>query len=213
MQYIERSITNLNWETLVLVGCIVLITIVKALYPKRFVDLIHLPVSNNFFITKGKYEKLTNSFNFLLFANQILSLSLFSFLFYLKDSEANFRIFIQIVTFILVFVFTKVSVEKIIGNIFSIEKLIDQYTYEKLAYRNLLAILLLFTNLFLYYSVKYNQEILIIISAFFVLFNCIILVYSYKKHRSLLFSNFFYFLLYLCTLEISPYLILYKTIV
>ena len=44
MQYIDRTIESLDWITLILIGCLVLVTILKVVYPKRFDDFIKLPI-------------------------------------------------------------------------------------------------------------------------------------------------------------------------
>ena len=196
-----------------MVGCILIIAILKVIYPKRFNDFIRLPVSNNYFLAKGKSEELRHPFSILLFIIQLISISLFINLFFLEKGKANVLLFLQILFVVFVFIIVKTSIEKMIGAIFSIEKLIDHYIYEKLSYRNFLSLLLIVTNLIFYFSVKPDLNTLLIFTGILFLINILFLFYSYKNYRSLIFSNFFYFLLYLCALEISPYLILYKAFI
>jgi len=196
-----------------MVGCILIITILKVIYPKRFNDFIRLPVSNNYFLAKGKSEELRHPFSILLFVIQLISISLFVNLFFLEKGKANVLLFLQILFVVFVFIIVKTSIEKIIGTIFSIEKLIDHYIYEKLSYRNFLSLLLIITNLIFYFSIKPDLNTLLILTGILFLVNMLILSYSYKNYRSLIFSNLFYFLLYICALEISPYLILYKAFI
>ena len=196
-----------------MVGCILIIAILKVIYPKRFNDFIRLPVSNNYFLAKGKSEELRHPFSILLFIIQLISISLFINLFFLEKGKANVLLFLQILFVVFVFIIVKTSIEKMIGAIFSIEKLIDHYIYEKLSYRNFLSLLLIVTNLIFYFSVKPDLNTLLIFTGILFLINILILFYTYKNYRSLIFSNFFYFLLYLCALEISPYLILYKAFI
>ena len=211
MQYAERSIASLDWITLILVGCIVVIAFLKELYPKRFEEFIKLPFSKNYFFAKGNTQKIRHPFNLLFFGIQILSISLF--LFFLNESKANLALFIQITTAVLVFTAVKISLEKMIGSVFSIEKIIDQYVYEKLTYWNFIAIMLLIINFIFYFSVNPNVNILVVFASVLGILNIIILFSSFKNYRSLVFSNFFYFLLYLCALEISPYFIVYKVLI
>lgn len=213
MQYVDRSITSLDWITLILVGCILVLALTKGLYLKRFEEFFNLPFSKNYFIAKGKTEEIKHPFNLLLFSIQVISISLFIFLFFLTENKSDPLFFIQIIAGVLVFLTIKVSVEKIIGNIFSIDKVVDQYIYEKLTYQNFLAIILLIINFIFYFSVKPSTDTLIIFASVLGILNMILIYSSLKNHRSLLFSNFFYFLLYLCTLEISPYFILYKALI
>jgi hypothetical protein len=213
LRYTNRIIESLDWVTLIMVGCILIITILKVIYPKRFNDFIRLPVSNNYFLAKGKSEELRHPFSILLFVIQLISISLFVNLFFLEKGKANVLLFLQILFVVFVFIIVKTSIEKIIGTIFSIEKLIDHYIYEKLSYRNFLSLLLIITNLIFYFSIKPDLNTLLILTGILFLVNMLILSYSYKNYRSLIFSNLFYFLLYICALEISPYLILYKAFI
>jgi len=213
LRYTNRIIESLDWVTLIMVGCILIIAILKVIYPKRFNDFIRLPVSNNYFLAKGKSEELRHPFSILLFIIQIISIALFINLFFLEKGKANMILFLKILFVVFVFIIVKTSIEKMIGAIFSIEKLIDHYIYEKLSYRNFLSLLLIITNLIFYFSIKPDLNILLILTGILFLGNMLILSYSYKKYRSLIFSNLFYFLLYICALEISPYLILYKAFI
>ena len=213
MRYTNRIIESLDWVTLIMVGCILIIAILKVIYPKRFNDFIRLPVSNNYFLAKGKSEELRHPFSILLFVIQLISISLFVNLFFLEKGKANVLLFLQILFVVFVFIIVKTSIEKIIGTIFSIEKLIDHYIYEKLSYRNFLSLLLIITNFIFYFSIKPDLNILLILTGILFLVNMLILSYSYKNYRSLIFNNLFYFLLYICALEISPYLILYKAFI
>ena len=213
MRYTNRIIESLDWVTLIMVGCILIIAILKVIYPKRFNDFIRLPVSNNYFLAKGKSEELRHPFSILLFVIQLISISLFVNLFFLEKGKANVLLFLQILFVVFVFIIVKTSIEKMIGAIFSIEKLIDHYIYEKLSYRNFLSLLLIITNLIFYFSIKPALNILLILTGILFLVNMLILSYSYKNYRSLIFSNLFYFLLYICALEISPYLLLYKAFI
>ena len=213
MQYVTRTIDSLDWVTIIMVGCLILLAIIKIIYPKRFEDFIKLPVSNNYFLAKGKSEEIRHPFSLVLFGIQLLSISLFIYLFFLEKNKTNWMMFLQIVTAVFVFIIIKSSIEKMIGAIFSIENVIDKYVYEKFTYRNFISLFLIVINFIFYFSFNPDLKTLTIITCIIILINMIILFYSYKNYRSLIFSNFFYFLLYLCALEISPYVILYKAFV
>ncbi len=212
MQYTERSIDYLDWITLFLLGCFVLLAIVKFLYPKRFEEFIELPINNKYFLVQGKSDEIQDPFNILLFVIQVVSVSLFIYLFFSEESKKNPWLFLQICTGYTVFVLVKSIIEKIIGNIFSIESIINGYLYQKLSYRNLLSLVVFIGNIVFFYLVKPNILTLLVFTAIIVLINIISLLYCYKNYRSLILSNFFYFILYLCALEISPYIVLYKAL-
>ncbi len=213
MQYVERSIDSHDWITLILVGSFVVLAMVSVLYKKRFEDFIKLPISNNFFIAKGTKDQIKHPFNILLFCLQIVSISLFVLLFFTGGNPFNLSLFFQIFIGVFVFVVIKLFIEKMIGTIFSIESVINPYIYKKLTYTNYLSFLFFITNLLFYFSFKPNINTLLVLTAVFLLLYSIILYYSLKNHRTLILSNLFYFILYLCTLEISPYIILYKAVV
>ena len=213
MQNIHRTIESLDWITFILVGCVILVTVLRVVYPKRFDDFIKLPISNNYFLTKGKFEELKHPFSVLFFLIQVLTLSLFIFLFFLEKRELSATIFIKITLASFTFILIKTCIEKLIGSIFDIETIINNYIFTKLSYRNFISLFLIVLNFIFYFSVEPTMLLLFIFSGFIVVLNLFILFINYKNYRSLIFSNFFYFLLYICALEISPYLILYKVIV
>ena len=213
MQNIHRTIESLDWITFILVGCVILVTVLRVVYPKRFADFIKLPISNNYFLTKGKFEELKHPFSVLFFFIQVLTLSLFIFLFFLEKGEFSAMIFIKITLASFTFILIKTCIEKLIGSIFEIETIINKYIFTKLSYRNFISLFLIVLNFIFYFSIEPTMLLLFISSGSIVVLNLFILFINYKNYRSLIFSNFFYFLLYICALEISPYLILYKVIV
>ena len=213
MQNIHRAIESLDWITFILVGCVILVTVLRVVYPKRFDDFIKLPISNNYFLTKGKFEELKHPFSVLFFLIQVLTLSLFIFLFFLVKGGLSATIFIKITLASFTFILMKTCIEKLIGSIFDIETIINNYIFTKLSYRNFISLFLIVLNFIFYFSVEPTMLLLFIFSGLIVVLNLFILFINYKNYRSLIFSNFFYFLLYICALEISPYLILYKVIV
>ena len=217
MEQVVRYTDSLDWVTLCLMGCILLFTLAKYLYPKRFQEFVLLFFTNKYFLVHGKNEDIKHPFNILLFVTQVISVSLFLYLFVSlaspKLAQQNSWLYVQICTGYIVFILVKFSIEKIIGEIFSIGGLVNNYLYQKLSYRNLLGILFFIGNLIFYYVVDPNLNILIGVLIFMIVLNAIALFYSYKTSGNLILSNFFYFILYLCALEISPYIILYKALI
>ncbi len=207
----------MDWVTLCLMSCLILFTLAKFLYPKRFQEFILLFFTNKYFLVHGKNEDIKHPFNIILFITQIISVSLFVFLFLKisspKTVESNPWLFVQICTGYIVFVLVKFSFEKIIGEVFSIGTIVNNYLYQKLSYRNLLGILFFIGNLFFFYVAEPSLNMLIATIVAMLALNAIALFYSYKTSGNLILGNFFYFILYLCALEISPYIILYKVLI
>ena len=217
MEYLERHIVTLDWITVLTMVSLVLLAICKYLYPKRFEEFFLLPITNKYFLVQGRNESIEHPFNILMFVVQVISASLFFWLFIKvfrpANAEQNHWLFVQICTGYSVFILIKFSVEKIIGSVFSIDNFINRYLYQKLSYRNLIGALLLIVNILLFYTVQPNPLILAIIILVIVILNVITLFSSFKSNGNLIMGNLYYFILYLCALEISPYIILYKTLV
>ncbi|MAP53672.1 DUF4271 domain-containing protein [Altibacter sp.] len=217
MDYIERNFVSQDWIILLMVICLVLYALAKYLYPKRFEEFVMLPITNKYFMVQGRNDEINHPFNLLLLVTQVVSVSLFIFLLIQinnpKVLHENPWLFVQICTGYVVFVSIKFALEKIIGNIFSIDALINSYLYQKLSYRNLIAILFFMANLIFYFVYQPSSTVLLIFVLVVLALNSIALFYSYKTNGNAIMRNFFYFILYLCALEISPYIILYKTLV
>ncbi|MCW9038802.1 DUF4271 domain-containing protein [Altibacter sp.] len=217
MDYIERNFVSQDWIIVLMVICLVLYALAKYLYPKRFEEFIMLPITNKYFMVQGRNDEINHPFNLLLLVTQVVSVSLFIFLLIRINSpkvlQENPWLFLQICTGYVVFVGIKFAIEKIIGNIFSIDALVNSYLYQKLSYRNLIAILFFMANLVFYFVYLPSSTVLLIFVLVVLALNSIALFYSYKTNGNTIMRNFFYFILYLCALEISPYIILYKTLV
>jgi len=191
-------------------------TIAKFAYPKRFDEFIMLPVNNKYFLVHGKNDDLKHPFNLLLFLTQIVSASLFIYLFFkvneIESQMTNPWLFVQICTAYAMFIGIKFSIEKIVSSIFTIDGLINNYLYQKLSYRNLLSIVIFIGNLFFFYIQEPTNTSLIIFLGIILILNCFTLLYSYKTIGNIILKNIFYFILYLCALEIAPYVILYRVL-
>ena len=175
-----------------------------------------LPLNNKYFLVQGKNDELKHPFNLLLFIAQIISVSLLIFLLLdFKSPElksTNPWLYVQICSAYTFFILVKFSVEKIVGSVFSIDAIVNSYLYQKLSYRNLLGIVVFIGNLIFFYVIEPSTTCILIFLGFLLICNCFALFNSYKSFGKKILGNFFYFILYLCTLEIAPYLILYKTL-
>ena len=168
-------------------------------------------------MVQGRADIIQHPFNMMLFANQVIAVSLFLLVFISKYKpaimDAPLLSFVQIAAIYGCFILAKVCLEKIIATSFKAEPWINQYLYQKLTYRNLIGIMLWILNVILYYVWNPEVSVLLIVVAAILILNAISLFYSYKTNEGVIFRNFFYFILYLCALEISPYVILFKVFV
>jgi len=217
LEQILRNSTTSDWVTGIIILCLVLLTTAKLINGQRFNELFLLPVTNKYFLVHGKNKTIFSTFNNLLLVVQILSFALFIFLL-IKNfgNELNVSdglLYLQIVFAYGLFIGMKFYIEKIIGNLFSFDAQLETYLYQKLTFRNLMGIFLLGINILFLYALPQSRISLIIIIVSIVVINLISLFYSYRTNEKFIMNHFFYFILYLCALEISPYLILYKTVV
>lgn len=199
--------------TILLVTGLLIVAITKLVSPKRFEDFIVILGNFKYLKIYSREQKFFDKFDALLFGNFILSLSLFCFIVYQYVNDGmpfSIDIMFKLAFSICVFILIKVLIERLIGSLFEIDKLMDQYLFQKISYKNYLGILLLPINTLLLFSFKPSFPIIYLIIILLLLVNIIGLITSFKTHQSLIKHNYFYFILYLCALEISPYIILYK---
>ena len=211
-----RDVYSNELFTILLVAGLVIIAIAKMTAPKRFEDFLLVIGNSKYLKIYSRDQKFLDKFDALLFGNLILGLATFSFVVYkniydTKGIDVNilFKLIIGISTFILI----KVLIERLIGSLFEIDKLIDQYLFQKISYKNYLGLLLLPINAILLFSFNNSLHLVYIFTVLLLIVNIIGLITSFKTHQSLIKSNLFYFILYLCALEIAPYIILYQVFV
>jgi Domain of unknown function (DUF4271) len=217
LEYSLRNIENWDWVTIVLVGIFAILSITRYLYPKRFHEFLSLPLTDKFFKLQGKSYEIKHLFNALLLAVQVLSISLFIYL-YLSITnpllvEENQWLLIQIGTGYTVLVLVKFLSEKIIAYIFNVESIINRYLYEKLSYTSLISLLVLTGNIVFVFIIDPTKNVLITFATVMAGLYIISLISSFKRNWIIILRHFFYFILYLCTLEIVPYIILYRLLV
>lgn len=209
-----RDINNLDILTLTIMGCLFLVALSKLLFPKRFNEFVTLLFNSRYSSYYVKEQRFLDVFEGLLFLNFSLNLSL---LLYLFLSYSSLEIITQSDVFIYalligIFIILKVLLERLLSSVLDIEPLIDRYLFQKISIRNFTGLLLIPINAFLIYTIKPNQPLLLIVLTLLLS----IIIYSsflfLKNNLNTFKKSFFYFILYLCTLEIAPYVVLYKII-
>lgn len=211
-----RNVPTYELFTILIVVSLLFITLAKAFYPKRFNDFVSVIGSSKYLKIYVREQKFFDKFDALLFVNLILSVAIFSYIcFHYNNAVLNpsnddlFKLIIGIGIFVLI----KVLLERLIGSLFEIDKLIDEYLFQKISYKNFLGLLLFPINLFLIYSFKPNLTIIYILIIILLIINVTGLITTIKTNQSLIKQNLFYFILYLCALEIAPYIIMYKVFI
>ncbi|KAA5827913.1 DUF4271 domain-containing protein [Algibacter amylolyticus] len=212
---LRHLVSNEIFTVLLVIGLII-VAIAKLTAPKRFDDFILVLGNDKYLKIYSRDQKFFDKFDALLFTNLIISVSVFCFISYkqLTDTQtisANtmFKLTFSIGVFILI----KVLLERLIGSLLEIDKLIDQYIFQKISFKNYLGLLLLPINALLLYTFTPTLTVIYVIVSIMLIVNIIGLISSFKTHQSLIKNNLFYFILYLCALEIAPYIILYKVFI
>ena len=207
-----RIVENKDWATALFVFSLVLIAFTKSLFENRFSEFIKLIVSDKYIKVYKDSGLMMSWFTVFLFIVQIVS---FSFFIHLLLTNFGYTIktdwiaFIQIFTFLTVFILSKYLIEKIIGTAFDIEEFVDQFNLQKVSYRTFLGLFLLPINCFLFYNGSISPNFIILLLSILLIINAFTYLLSIKNYQNILLGNLFYFILYLCALEIAPYYFMY----
>lgn len=217
MELIERNIINNDWVTLIFLFLFGLIALSNFLYTEKFYSFRQLFVSNRYFTTQQGNFEVFNKFTTLLYlvTTTIISLGIFLLadkLEVIEPSTTKFIFFLRIFILVNLLLSIKYFIEKIIANIFDADKVIDFYLFHKITYKNLITLCFLPLLILFFYTFEAPLTVVIASISIYIVLNIYILVKHYRKNQDLVFKHWFHFILYLCTLEIAPYVILYKII-
>lgn len=211
-----REIIANEWFTIFMVLGLVFITLAKVLYTNRFLDFIGVFGNSRYLKIYTKDQKFIDIFDGLLYFNLVISLSIFGYLSFLTlqpDQTFELDVFLKILLGISTLGIIKILIERLIGSLFEIDKVIESYLFQKTSYKNFSGFILLPLNTLLLYTISPTRTSILVGILVLVIINLIGFATSFKIHQKTVLNNIFYFILYLCALEIGPYLILYKVIV
>ncbi len=207
-----RVLESTDWTTFLFVITLVLVAVCKSLFEPRFAEFMRLIFSDKYLKVYRDSSHLWSGFTLLLFAIQMLSFAFFIQLVasqYGYTTKTNGLVFIQIITYLSVFVLGKFLVDKIIGTAFSMEEFVEQFNLQKASYRSYIALLLFPINVVIYYNSTVPNFIFNALIFLILTINLLTYLASLKNYQNLLTGKLFYFILYLCALEIAPYYFLY----
>jgi hypothetical protein len=209
----ERITESKDWATYLFVLCLGIVTVNKSTSWVRFSEFIRLAYSDKYNKIYRDSNNLKNGFTVSMFFLQLISFSFFILL-VLQQFEAKekntFILYIQIFTFLSVFILSKFLIEKIIATAFKIEEFNEKFNLLKVNYRTYLSLLLLPISILLFYNpINSNGIFWALIFLLFTL-NMVTYIVALKLYQNLLLRKIFYFILYLCTLEIAPYYFIYN---
>jgi hypothetical protein len=208
-----RDPVSNEWFTILIVLCICILAFAKLIYNKRFNDFIGVIGNSKYLKIYARDQKFIDQFDALLFINLIISFSIFAFITYstlVSELTFDLSLFLKILVVVGVLILIKILLERLIGSLFDMDKIIDAYIFQKSNYRNFIGLILLPVNVILIFGIKPTTTIVYVILGLLLLMVLIGFITSFKTHQKLIIDNFFYFILYLCALEIGPYIILFE---
>jgi hypothetical protein len=212
-----RSDKNEPWKFWILITTILLLAVTRSLNVKRFDEILLLAIDMQADYTKYA-DKTANYFlsNLGLFINFILSLSLFlTTLLQLNhqvETDNYYLFFLKLILVLLAIYAGKFLLNIAIGFIFKVRSLAITTLFNAILVNNLLGAGLVFLNLFFVFVA--NVQMANVFSAIILI--TILVGVVYRQIKNLIMSaqtthiQFIYIFLYLCTLEILPWLVLFK---
>lgn len=212
-----RNIISQDWITFTILGCLLLIALVKYQYPKKFEDFILIISSDKFLSNSIQNNSLSHPFNSVFIFVQWVVISLFIYMGYCfytdKSIGQEFIDYLYIMGGYVIFEQAKLGVERLIGHLMQFNVLIKTYTYRKMVLKNFLSLLVLFFCILLAYRSETLKEYYVLFSGILLLIYLISFLFTLRKFQSQILKQPSYFILYFCTLELSPYYIIYKVFI
>jgi hypothetical protein len=210
----RNYITN-EWFTVFTIIGLLAIVAAKVLNTLRFNDFLYVIGNSKYLKIYTKDQKFIDKFDSFLFINLALSLSIFTYVTYsafVSPLPFELILFLKLLFAISTIIIIKTLLERLIGSLFEIDSLIDQYLFQKTTFKNYAGLVFLIANLFLLYTNTATNIVIVVAFSLICLINLIGFLSSFKTYQNLINPSLFYFLLYLCALEIGPYVLLYKVI-
>lgn len=209
-----RIIENKDWATILFLVSFATIAIAKSAFENRFAEFAKLIYSDKYTSMYKDGSNLKSSFTIALFFVQLISFAFFILLslsyFEINNiKKTDWVLFIQIITFLIYFVFSKFLVEKIIATSFNIEEIVEQFNLQKVIFRTYIGLFLMPINVFLFYNDVVSRNFMNILIIIVLSVSVLTYLISIKNYQNIIFSKLFYFILYLCALEIAPYYFMY----
>mgnify|MGYP000356053986 FL=1 len=213
IQLHDRIIESKDWATILFMVCLAIIAVNKTISSVRFNEFVRLAYSDKYTKIYRDSSNLMSGFTISMFVLQLISFSFFTLLVlnqFNKAEKTDLIVYIQILTFLSVFILSKYLIEKIIATAFKIEEFNEQFNLLKVNYRAYFGFILLPVNIILYYNSLNSNWFFWTLLITLISINIITYLVVLKLYQNLLLRKIFYFILYLCTLEIAPYYFIYN---
>ena len=213
IQLHDRIIESKDWATILFVICVAIIAINKTISSVRFNEFVRLAYSDKYTKIYRDSSNLMSGFTISMFVLQLISFSFFTLLVlnqFDRAEKTDLIVYIQVFTFLTVFILSKFLIEKIIATAFKIEEFNEQFNLLKVNYRAYFGFILLPVNIILFYNSLNADWFFWTLLIILITINITTYLVALKLYQNLLMRKMFYFILYLCTLEIAPYYFIYN---
>lgn len=207
-----RHIELNDWITITLLSCVLILAVARWFSAFNITDLLSSYFKDRFIKLSRNGEDGSSVLIISSVVVYCINISLFIYLFFQASLQENIELngFVLTLTLVSVFVLVRHFLGKLIANLCDFEEWLFIIDHHRNIYRAMFAFALIIINCFVIYIFKMDHNAflvsLIIIALILFMYNLIVL-YTYRK---MVITSHFYFILYLCTLEIAPYLLLYK---
>ena len=214
MEHLLREELNRDWLTLMLIGAIVVMGILRYWFPRRMGELLLLPINDKYFALEGRQKTLLHPFNVSMLLLQLIAFGLLlSGLKSMDNSESlnlQFKEFTGGVLLISLYLSIRYSLDWCIGFVFNCQKVLATYRYQRLSFHHLISIAMILLMATLFFT-RLPMEIIWGFVSLVLIFTLVAtVIYSVRRNSATIMNNFLYFILYLCALEIAPYVMLYQ---
>lgn len=214
MEHLLRDELNRDWLTLMLIGAIVVMGVLRYWFPKRMGELLLLPINDKYFALEGRQKTLLHPFNVSMLLLQLIAFGLLlSGLKSMDNSESlnlQFKEFTGGVFLISLYLSIRYSLDWCIGFVFNCQKVLATYRYQRLSFHHLISIAMILLMATLFFTRLPMEIIWGFVSLVFIFTLVATVIYSVRRNSATIMNNFLYFILYLCALEIAPYVMLYQ---
>ncbi len=214
MDHLLRASFDRDWLSLMLMGTLACIAILRYFFPRRMSELILLPLNDRYFSIEPHQRGYLNPFNTVLLGLQIIAfglvLSTIMSPYDPRVTAIDIGAFLNAISIVIIYLVSRYALDWCIGHIFNCRETLAIYRFERLSFNHLISIAILIIFMFLYFGRLEIGVLSYIIIGFFLMTTFTSLIFSIRRNYKVVTTNFLYFILYLCALEIAPYAILYR---
>ena len=210
-----REFISKDWYVVFCLLSLVIILVAKKNDTQRFSAFLKLFGNNNYLRIYLKEHSFFDRFDSLLFINFCVNIIIFGWIgyqFIFGTVAMNLLLFSQLFALVAGVVMLKIGFELFLGYVLDLQTLFNILTFQQISSYNFAGLVLLPINAFVVFGVDFAPLAIVLSTILILLIVVVGMTKTVQSNLNMLLNNFFYFILYLCTLEIGPYLVLYKAL-